>query len=1112
MKDFIGHQIDQYQILEQVGMGGMAVVFKAYDTRLDRLVAIKLIRADEIPGSQQERLLLRFRREAKAHARLNHPNIVPAFDYGEIENIPYLVLAYMPGGTLKDRIQGVMPVKQALQMIAPIADAIAYAHRMDILHRDIKPSNIVFNEDGQPLLTDFGIAKLLETNEATLTGTGFGVGTPEYMAPEQWQGSALPATDQYALGVILFELVTGQKPYTAETPLGVALKQLNEPLPRPRDLNPDIPEALEKVFFKVLARDPDDRLEDMAKMKQLLLDLIYDDVDEELEAILPVDEPVKILPTGTLLFEPETVDELIGLQQSEKVAAVSESGDVDIGSPSSTPLSNSAESNAEKPGLIDVIVMETPPNPIADDILDQNQSVATSRRRSVPVWLLGIIGFVIVAGLLVGAGRTLVRESPPDPAEPVLAAADVREFGFAPSVDSTVRPEMSLTSTTALTSTPEASPTNTQEIQESTALLTPTLVVSKNYPAIQPSNVALLKEVERFGLGFSGDLACSPDGTVLAVSGRNGIYLYTTPDLDTKGFIETGSLILSVVYSPNGNLLAAGGWDGSVHLFDVGSDMLLDTLNSHTGEVNSMAFSPDGEYLISGGSDGTVRLWNVDSRVLLRTFEGHTSKVNAVAFSVDGKTFASGSDDRSIRLWDIDGGDSKTTIAGHTNSVTTVAFSPDGTRLISGSSDGMLILWTVDRGLRLHGFEVPFSFGVRSAVFSPDGKRILSSSHSNLYLWYVSSGALLSTIGVHGSYRAAVSPDGSWLAAVTDDTLHLLDAEIGAPLQRREEKGSYYSSDVIVSPDGALLAIESFDRTLTLWELGGEFVQVRTSENQMLVGPIAFSPDGSKYATSDDDHTLHVWDLKKGIVLQKISGHTGRISNLSFSPDGSLLASTGVNRSIELWEIESGVLLHTLEGHSGAVSLLAFSPSGEWLASHDSEGYYLWDVESGTLLKSITESNFGRSISNMAITPNGLLMAFGGSGRFNLWDLQTGEMHRRLYWNTDSVTGMALSHDGKILASVGRDRVIRLWDPESFTQNRSLEGNLRPNNIAFSPDGTLLALGGGWNDLIHLWDVMSGELLSTKISNYLLSFSPDGRLLITEVSNGIISLWAVSEE
>ncbi|MBG0785468.1 MAG: phosphate/phosphite/phosphonate ABC transporter substrate-binding protein [Anaerolineaceae bacterium] len=274
MQNYVGQQIDHYRIIERLGMGGMAVVYKAFDTRLERDVALKLIRVDEIPPSQHDRLMKRFEREAKAMAKFSHPNIVPVHDYGEVDGSPYLVMEYIPGGTLKERIAKPIPWEQAVRWLTPVADALRYAHAQKVIHRDVKPSNILFDSEGRPLLTDFGIAKVLETDEATLTGTGLGVGTPEYMAPEQWRGIASEATDQYALGVVFYELLTGNKPYTADTPAAVAILQATEPLIQPSKLVGGIPEELEKVLYKALARDPQDRYEDMGLFQEALAKLL----------------------------------------------------------------------------------------------------------------------------------------------------------------------------------------------------------------------------------------------------------------------------------------------------------------------------------------------------------------------------------------------------------------------------------------------------------------------------------------------------------------------------------------------------------------------------------------------------------------------------------------------------------------------------------------------------------------------------------------------------------------------------------------------------------------------------------------------------------------------
>jgi serine/threonine protein kinase len=253
----------------------MATVYKAYDTRLETDVAVKVIRTENILPSALERTLKRFEREAKALARLTHPNIVKVTDFGEDEGKPYLVMPYLPGGTLKHKLGKPIPWAEAVKLLFPIAEALEYAHSQNMIHRDVKPSNILLTQSGKPMLTDFGIAKILDLEEtADLTGTGMVIGTPEYMAPEQWTGKTSTQSDQYALGVVLYEMLTGRKPYTADTPAAVLIKQTNEPLPRPGHYAPNLPGKVEKLLLKALAKNPADRYATMGDFANAMESLL----------------------------------------------------------------------------------------------------------------------------------------------------------------------------------------------------------------------------------------------------------------------------------------------------------------------------------------------------------------------------------------------------------------------------------------------------------------------------------------------------------------------------------------------------------------------------------------------------------------------------------------------------------------------------------------------------------------------------------------------------------------------------------------------------------------------------------------------------------------------
>jgi serine/threonine protein kinase len=265
VQDFIGRSLGRYDILKQLGEGGMAIVYRAHDTRLERDVAIKVIRRGAFPPDQIDQILKRFEREAKALAKLSHPNIVRILDYGDQDGSPFLVMEYLPGGTLKHQLDKPMPWKEALQILLPIAEALEYAHHHNIFHRDIKPSNILLTESGQPMLTDFGISKILEVQESTgLTSSGMALGTPEYMAPEQWTGQTSARSDIYSLGVVFYEMVTGRRPYEADTPAAILIKQASDPLPHPKTYIPNLPEAVERTILRALAKKPGDRYQDIS--------------------------------------------------------------------------------------------------------------------------------------------------------------------------------------------------------------------------------------------------------------------------------------------------------------------------------------------------------------------------------------------------------------------------------------------------------------------------------------------------------------------------------------------------------------------------------------------------------------------------------------------------------------------------------------------------------------------------------------------------------------------------------------------------------------------------------------------------------------------------------
>ena len=257
MEDLTGRQFGPYRIVEPLGEGGMAAVYKAFQPGMDRYVALKVL-PRQLADSPE--FVGRFEQEAKILAKLQHPHILPVFDYGEAEGYTYIVMPFVKSGTLDAVLEGVpLSLSQINRIISQVGDALDYAHSQGLIHRDVKPSNILIDERGNCLLTDFGIAKLFEAT-VKFTGTGGIIGTPAYMSPEQAQGDAADhRSDIYSLGIVLYEVATGRVPFHAETPIAVIFKHIQDPLNPPRSVNPALPEAVEQVIFKALAKDPQDR-------------------------------------------------------------------------------------------------------------------------------------------------------------------------------------------------------------------------------------------------------------------------------------------------------------------------------------------------------------------------------------------------------------------------------------------------------------------------------------------------------------------------------------------------------------------------------------------------------------------------------------------------------------------------------------------------------------------------------------------------------------------------------------------------------------------------------------------------------------------------------------
>jgi WD40 repeat protein len=1016
-----------YELLAELGRGGMGVVYRARQVKADRVVALKMILSGGHAGEAER---ARFRTEAEAIARLRHANIVQVYEVGEHDGKPFFSLEFCGGGNLKEKLSGTpLPPREAAALVEALARAMQAAHGQHVIHRDLKPANVLLAEDGTPKVTDFGLAKKLD--EAGQTHSGAIMGTPSYMAPEQAGGQTSdigPLTDVYALGAILYECLTGRPPFRAATAVDTLLQVVrDDPVP-PSQLQSKTPRDLETICLKCLHKEPARRYADAAALA------------EDLRRFR-AGEPILARPVGHLERAVKWAKRRPALAALLLVSVLAVAGLIGL----SAGLAFALGGEKEARGVAEAKEKETKEALAREkEALAKQKALLSEAARTYCEWSDRDLQQGKVRDSLNWMLRAYETAPEDDPSRPSY----LRLIGG--QGQKLERLLLHGDAVWAVAYSPDGRSALTGSLDKTARL----------WDAASGKEIAALRHDAAVGA-----VAYSPDGrAVLTGSADGAARLWDAGSGEEIATLRHDGPVYAVAYSPDGRTVLTGSGDlrkGEARLWDAASGKELATLR-HDKEVRVVTFSPDGRTALTGSADGTARLWNAASAQEIAALR-HDKEVVAVAYSPDGRTVLTGSLDQRARLWDAASGEEIATLR-HGGAVQAVAYSLDGRTALTGSSDGTARLWDAASGKELatlhHGGSV------QAVAFSPDGRTVLAGCGEWARLWNAASGQEIAALRHDSEVRAvACSPDGrTALTGSLDKTARLWDATSGqarATLRHDSEVRA-----VAYSPDGGSALTGSLDKTARLWDAASGQARA-TLRHDSFVFAVAYSPDGRTALTGCADGKARLWDTASGQEIAALR-HDHAVSAVAYSPDGRTALTGSMDMTARLWDVASGKLLHTLR-HEAAVGAVVISPDGRTALTGSGKTARLWDAASGQEIATLRHDRLVRAV---AYSPDGRTVLTGSGdlrkGEARLWEAASGEEIAALR-HGGPVHAVAYSPDGRtVLTGSFVDCTARLWDTASGQQIAALRHHLWVQAVAFSPDGRT-ALTGSDDWKARLW-------------------------------------------